>query len=386
MTWTKLSVTGLVLAVVVIFCLTYQIWAAAFLGVVFAIGLNGPAALIRKYVHMPHWTALLLVMLVVLLIVAGLGWLIGSPLNRQIEVLSEKLPEAAQNALNWMEQRPWGRNLLRRAEDLSEKAQQQLLLEEEAAVESAVDDEEPDPNAPSGELIKLQDEPDPDSDMIKLPDLGQILQSVGGLLTLTIRTGALLMVSLMVMLFMGFDPELYQRGLLWLVPERHEAKARKTLQRLGKAMRWWLIGRLASMAAIGVLTSTGLWLIGMPAPIALGTLAGIFSFVPNFGPILSSLPGLLLAVVHGPWMLLGALAVYIVAQLIESNIIEPLVELYAVAVPPGLLIITQVIFAVLTGVWGMIVATPLLVVIIVLIQQLYIRGQLKKPIEVTGST
>ena len=123
----------------------------------------------------------------------------------------------------------------------------------------------------------------------------------------------------------------------------------------------------------------------MPAPIALGTLAGILSFVPNFGPIASALPGLLLAVAHGPWMLLGALAVYVVAQLIESNVIEPLVEMYAVAVPPGLLIITQIIFAVLTGVWGMIVATPLLVVVIVLIQQLYIRGQLNKPIEVTGS-
>jgi predicted PurR-regulated permease PerM len=384
MTWTKLSVTGLVLAGVVIFCLTYQIWAAAFLGVLFAIGLNGPAALIRNYVHMPHWTAVVLVMLIVLAVLVGLGWLIGSPLNKQIEILSEKLPEAAQNALNWMEQRPWGRNLLRRAEDLSEKAQQQLLPEEDAVIEPPLDAR--DPNAPSAEMIKLKNEPDPDGERIELPGLGQVLQSVGGLLATTIRTGALLMVSLMVMLFLTFDPEMYQRGLLWLVPARHEAKARKTMQRLGTAMRWWLLGRLTSMAAIGVLTSTGLWLIGMPAPIALGTLAGILSFVPNFGPIVSALPGLLLAVVHGPWMLLGALAVYVVAQLIESNVIEPLVELYAVAVPPGLLIITQVIFAVLTGVWGMIVATPLLVVVIVLIQQLYIRGQLNKPIEVTGST
>ena len=385
MTWTKLFVTALVLAGMMIFCLTYQIWAAAFLGVLFAIGLNGLAGLIRKYVPMPHWTAVLLVMLIVLAVLVGLGWGIGSPLGRQIEILSEKLPAAAQNVMNWMEQRPWGRNLLRRAEYFTEKAQQHLALEDDAVNESSPDARNP--NAPlAGDMTKLQDDPDQDAERIKLPGLSQILQSVGGILTMTIRTGALLMVSLMMLLFISFDPQLYHRGVLWLVPARHEDKARKTMQRLCLAMRWWLLARLASMTAIGILTSTGLWLIGMPAPIALGTLAGILSFVPNFGPIAAALPGLLLAVVHGPWMLLGALAIYVIAQLIESNVIEPLVELYTVAVPPGLLIITQIIFAVLTGVWGMIVATPLLVIIIVLIQQLYIRGQLNKPIEVTGST
>jgi predicted PurR-regulated permease PerM len=340
---------------------------------------------LRLYAPMPHWTAVALVLLILLAVLVGLGWVIGSPLSTQIEILSKKLPAAAENAMNRMEQRPWGRNLLRRAEDLSEQAQQQLLMEDDAVNESSLDARNP--NAPpAGDRIKLEDEPGTNDEGLKFPDLGQILQSVGGLLSLTIRTGALLMVSLMVMVFVSFNPEMYHRGVLWLVPAAHEAKARKTIQRLCTAMRWWLIGRLASMTAIGILTSTGLWLIGMPAPIALGTLAGVLSFVPNFGPIASALPGLLLAVSHGPWMLLGALAVYIAAQLVESNVIEPLVEMYAVAVPPGLLIVTQIIFAVLTGVWGMIVATPLLVVVIVLIQQLYIRGQLNKPIEVTGST
>ena len=242
MTWTKLFVTGLVLAGVMIFCLTYQIWAAAFLGVLFAIGLNGPAAVIRNYVSMPHWTAVILVLLIVLAVLVGLGWIIGSPLGRQIEILSEKLPAAAQNALNWLEQRPWGRNLVRRAENLSEKAQQQLLDDDVA--------KEPSP--------EIKPDLDQEGEKFNLPDLGQILQSVGGLLAMTIRTGALLMVSLMVMLFLSFDPEMYQRGVLWLVPARHEAKAHKTMQRLCTAMRWWLLGRLASMTAIGVLTSTGL--------------------------------------------------------------------------------------------------------------------------------
>jgi predicted PurR-regulated permease PerM len=151
------------------------------------------------------------------------------------------------------------------------------------------------------------------------------------------------------------------------------------------AMRWWMIGRLASMTVIGVLTSLGMWLIGMPAPIALGALAGLLSFVPNVGPIVASVPGLLLGLGEGSWMVLWALGVYIVVQLVESNAITPLVEQYAVSVPPGVMIVTQFIFAVLAGVWGMIVATPLLVVAMVLVQQLYVREGLHKPIKVTGS-
>jgi predicted PurR-regulated permease PerM len=204
--------------------------------------------------------------------------------------------------------------------------------------------------------------------------------------SLTAQTGALILVSMVVMLFVAFDPNVYQRGVLWLVPKRHEAVAGETMERLSVALRWWMVGRLGSMIAVGVITSLGMWMIGMPAPMALGALAGLLSFVPNIGPVVAAIPGLLLALGTGPLMAVWALGVYIVAQLIESNVITPLVDQYAVAVPPGVLIVTQFVFAALAGVWGMIVATPLLVVIIVLVQQLYIREGLDKPIEVTGTT
>jgi predicted PurR-regulated permease PerM len=204
-------------------------------------------------------------------------------------------------------------------------------------------------------------------------------------LAATLRAATLVLVSLVVALFLAFDPRVYERGVIWLVPGRHEAIAHKTMHRLSRALRWWMLGRLTSMTAVGILTSLGMWAIGMPAPMALGAIAGLLSFVPNIGPIAAAVPGLILAVPLGPWMILGAAGVYLGAQLIESNALNPLIAQYAVSVPPGLLIVTQVILATLGGIWGMVIATPLLVVVMTLVQQLYIREGLKDPIEVTGT-
>lgn len=389
MSWTKLAVTGLTIMALLIIWMTFPIWAAAFLGVLFALSLVGPAEWICQRVRIPFWLSTSLLLLVLLATLAGLGWVIGPPLASQVDVLAKKLPVATQNVFTWLEQRRWGQRLLLSAEDWTGMSQQEMLQEVGDSLDPdskpLVTLEEP-PKADERAEEKAKPQAEPSSQGASPTfGVGQILLPIANALSLTVMTAALLAVSFVVMVFVAFDPLVYQRGVLWLVPSQHDAIARQTMQRLGVAMRWWMIGRLASMTVIGVLTSLGMWLIGMPAPIALGALAGLLSFVPNVGPIVASVPGLLLGLGEGSWMVLWALGVYIVVQLVESNAITPLVEQYAVSVPPGVMIVTQFIFAVLAGVWGMIVATPLLVVAMVLVQQLYVREGLHKPIKVTGS-
>lgn len=394
MSWSKLAVAGLTIVGLLIIWMTHQIWAAVFLGVLFALSLNGPAEWLRERVRMPAWLATLLVLLVVLATLAGLGWMIGSPLGGQVDDLTRKLPAATARVLTWLEQRSWGRGILQHAEDWSGMSRQEMQEAGDSLSPSSAQGlrtpqgEQPQADArvrqQENEQAKPQDETK-STGASGRPNFVPILESIAGALSLTVTTGALLMVTLVMTLFVAFDPDVYYHGVLWLVPKQHEAMARRTMARLCVAMRWWMIGRLVSMLAVGVITSLGMWLIGMPAPMALGALAGLLSFVPNIGPVVAAVPGLLLALGQGPWMVLGASCVYIGAQLIESNAITPLVDQYAVSVPPGLLVVTQFVFAILTGVWGMVIATPLLVVAMVLVQQLYIREGLQKPFEVTGS-
>jgi len=129
MSWTKLAVTGLVLLGLLIVWMTHQVWAAAFLGVLFALSLNGPGEWLRQHVRMPAWVATGLVLLVVLATLTGLGWTIGPSLAGQAEELTRKHPDATQNMVSWLERRPWGQRVIERAVDWSGISQDDLLDE-----------------------------------------------------------------------------------------------------------------------------------------------------------------------------------------------------------------------------------------------------------------
>lgn len=420
MSWVKIIAIALSVIGLLIVCLTFEVWAAAFLGLLFALSLNGPAEWIRSKWQMPAWVATLLTMLMVLTVLTGLGFVIGPPLVGQAEEMGRELPAAMEESLDWMDEREWGRYVVRQVESYSgmsaqdngkgelnaghkflrqglmiDATQKQPVVVEDPVVSSetgpasnASDDvaaggQTDSAQAPSDEGSgDVNGESGEDGKSIFLP----ILQTLAAMLSVTASTIMLLLLSFVVTLYVSLNPDVYHRGILWLFPSEHEAVATLTMSRMCVVLRWWMLGRLASMFAVGLLTSLGMWLIGMPAPLALGAMAGFLSFVPNIGPMVASVPGLLIAVPEGPWMFLSALGVYIVAQIIESNLISPLVDQYTVTTPPAVLLFVQVIMGVLAGAWGVLIATPLLVVMMVLTQQLYVREYMKKPIKVIGST
>lgn len=138
------------------------------------------------------------------------------------------------------------------------------------------------------------------------------------------------------------------------------------------------------MVAVGALTALGLWLIGLPAPLALGLLAGLLEFVPYVGPILAALPGVLIAASLGPETMLYALLVYVVVQQVESNAIVPLVARQVLSLPPALAIFSVVALGLVFGPLGLVFAAPLTVLLVVAIGKLYVRETLGQPVKVPG--
>ena len=117
----------------------------------------------------------------------------------------------------------------------------------------------------------------------------------------------------------------------------------------------------------------GLYILGIPLALTLGLLAGLLSFIPNFGPIISAIPALLLAFIQSPVTALYVLGLYVGVQLIESNLVTPMIERNTIELPPAVTILFQLALAVMVGGLGLVLATPLLAVIIVVIQMVYIQ-------------
>jgi AI-2E family transporter len=103
------------------------------------------------------------------------------------------------------------------------------------------------------------------------------------------------------------------------------ARIREVLHEMGRALRWWLIRRLISMAVIAVMTGAELWLIGVRLAFTLGLLAGTLSFVPFLGSISSAIPAILIALTQSTTMVLYVIVLYVVVHVTEGYILVPLI-------------------------------------------------------------
>lgn len=203
-----------------------------------------------------------------------------------------------------------------------------------------------------------------------------ILASVTGAVRSVGRGLADLLIVFVGGIYLASQPDLYRGGLLKLFPRKNRELASLALDDSGRALKLWLLGQLISMALVGTLTGVGLWLIGVPSALALGLFAGLLEFIPLIGPIIAAIPGVLLAFAQGPEMALWALALYLLIQQVEGNVIQPLVQQHAVDLPPALLLFSLLAGGLLFGATGVILATPLTVVIFVLTKRLYVREAL----------
>lgn len=210
-----------------------------------------------------------------------------------------------------------------------------------------------------------------------LSGLTSVLWSVGGGLAtiLLIIAGAI---------YFAAQPALYRKGLVILVPEPSRALVDEALGDSGRALAMWLRGQFITMTAVGTMVGLGLWALGVPSALALGLLAGLLDFVPFVGPVAAAIPALLIAYSVSPELALWTLGLYILVQQIEGDFLYPMVQRYAVGIPPALLLFAVIAAGILFGIPGVLLGAPLTVVVYVLVKRLYVREVLHTPTDVPG--
>jgi predicted PurR-regulated permease PerM len=187
-------------------------------------------------------------------------------------------------------------------------------------------------------------------------------------------TGAI--VIFFVGLYVAFDPELYTTGIIKLFPVDRRPRAEEVISRLRPALEKWIIGRLISMSIIGVCTAVALGFLNVPLAVPLGVLSGLLTFVPNIGAVVAVVPQALMALQVSSQAVGLVIVLNFVLQVFESYLITPLIERQQVHLPPALTIAVQLLLGATLGIIGIMMAAPLTVVTMLVVQLLYVRDTL----------
>ena len=340
------------LAVAAVFVGLFIVWRVreafllVFLSIVVATVLLAAVGPIRRYTPLSHAWALTLVGVALLLLIAGVAWLLGSQISGQAAELSRQLQQAVQS--------------LEESLGVSLPEIAQVARDAGAGASGGV-----------GGLISATQE------------LFGSLVSVGQAVLAAFASAIVVVIG---GFFLAATPERYREGVVKLFPKPQHERIDGALRASGNALRLWLGAQLVSMAIVAVLVALGTWLIGLPAPLALGVLAGLLEFIPLLGPWLGAAPAVLLALPEGGLTVLWTVLLFLAIQQLESNLITPLVQQELVELPAALLLFSVVAMGLLFGPIGVLVAAPLTVVFYVLVKKLYVRETLGERTKVPGET
>jgi predicted PurR-regulated permease PerM len=309
---------------------TREVLLLIFGGVLVGVLLAAARDWLVKHSRLSRGWALGVTIMLVLAIIGGFAWMFASQVAQQIDQLVRELPQSLEALTRGLTRYEWGRWLI---------SQVPRQIEQRAGD-------------------------------------GGALSTATSVASGAFRAFGQFVVALVIGCYLAARPRLYVDGIVRLVPITKRPRVREVLFVIGDTLRWWLLGRIASMIAVGVATTIGLALIGTPLALTLGLIAGLMDFVPNIGPIIAAVPAVLLGVTQGPTQGLSVALLFVAIQTLEGYVITPLVEQRTVELPPALTIAAQVFAGVLLGGIGLVLASPLVATIVVLVRKLYIEDAL----------
>ncbi|MBB5697811.1 AI-2E family transporter [Sphingomonas yantingensis] len=267
----------------------------------------------------------------ILAVLGGAGWLFGAQLSEQFTEVGQQLPQAFEKARAMAAQVPFLQSFLSGTPDFQGVASRALSF---------------------------------------------AFGAVGAITNLV-----LVIVAAM---YLALEPGIYMRGVEKLFPKEKGRQVREALSASGQALNKWLIAQGATMLIVGVLIWGGLSIVGVQSAGALGVISGLTNFIPLVGPFIGAAPGVLLGLSQGTDTLIWTCVVYLVAQQLEGNVLTPIIQKYAVSIPPAVLMFALAALGSMFGFIGVIVAAPLAVVLYVLVALLWVRDTLGHHAEIDG--
>ena len=207
--------------------------------------------------------------------------------------------------------------------------------------------------------------------------VGGFTSMVPGVASSVLGVGGDLVVIFATAIFLAAAPETYGGGFMRLLPKSWRRRGHEVMTELGSTLQLWFLGQFADMVVVTLLTGAGLFVLGVPLAPTLALIAGLFNFVPYIGAIAGAVPAVAVALSQSPQTAIYVAILFAVVQMLEGNVIAPLIQKRTVDLPPALTILSQTVLGTLFGVMGLILATPLTAAAMVAVRMIYVESVLE---------
>jgi predicted PurR-regulated permease PerM len=341
-------VLGLIVALRFLW-IAHAIFIVTFLGVLLGLAVSRAVDFLEK-IHLKRGLAAPLVILGGLGLLVGLGALMAPSMVEQTRQLSSELPKLVDQADRWLQRTP-AKALVQQPQQQQQQSTQQQKPQQQGQQQQ----QQGGLKAQLGKELR-------GSLQFLFPIVSSLFGAVGGFVLV-----------IFIAMYVAADPGVYRQGVLHLVPHSKRERATEWVETLAVTLRQWLLARLMAMVLIGLITGGSLALLGVKGAAALGLLAGLLEFVPFFGPIVSAVPAIGIALLDSPQKALYVVILYLILQQLEGNVITPLLLEKRLDIPPILTVVAVAALGMVFGVIGMLIAEPLLAAVLVTTKMLYVN-------------
>ena len=312
---------------------TANFFLLVFGGILFGVLLSALAHGLNRLTKIKYGISVLLVVLLLAGVIAGTIWFLAPTVSQQAEELAKALPQALERLKTSISETSWGQRL-------------------------------------------LQGMPQEPSKLVSSPK--DVLARLTGIFSSTLGILANLVIVLITGIYLAANPASYKNGIVKLFTPAYRPRLHQVLDQCYDTLRNWLLSRTITMLVVGITTGIGLALLRIPLPVVLAIIAALLNFIPNLGPYIALIPALLLAYLQGPDKALYVFLLYMGVQSLEGYILTPILDKKFVSTPPALLLFGQVLLGILVGLAGIILVSPLIAVLLVIVNELYIKDYLEK--------
>lgn len=319
--WIAGGILSLIAILLLLFKTLFSVLLLVLAAILLAVYFLGCGGFFQRIFNLSRGWGLAVSIGVNLLLITAFFWFVGARLTNQISEMSETLPKTIANGKDYLQQSKIGRKVVDYL-NFSGNSQKTISVAK------------------------------------------QFFSSSFGIISD-------LYIILLLAAFFIAGPQTYRKGIVKLLPGPAKEKGESLLDELYSVLKKWIKGQLFGFLFIAVLTGLGLWILGMPMILTLALIAGILNFIPNFGPIIALIPAALLGLMQGTETAILVVCLYTFIQIIQSSVTQPLIQKKMVNLPPALVIFGQVAMGLLGGIWGVLLAAPIVAIIMTVVNKLY---------------